>query len=463
MRRRDDLRQRLTRLPVVRVVGSETRGLVSDSFTLTIATAVETAGQMAQIALITNFVGLRAYGQFALVVASVAVASQFFDVQVPGTAVAYAAATRDDRVATAGIFRFSYVVDALAGLAGYVVVAALAPFVAPRLVGGNGATLFFLYGLTLLTASVETTSLAVLQFLGRFPSILWLTVFREVMRVALLVGFFIQFDSLTAGVAALVIVEVAFVLAALVVSGRVFRHRYRTALLRSSAWPRRDVRRSMLRMLVHTNFITYAKLVSSQAPTILLGVFRSPVEVGAFKVAMALAAGVGKPAEPASAAVLPRLSRLWVERRFTELRSLLIESTLLVFGLLATVGGLVFLFRSELTRIFAGGSTPAAFTVLLLAIAAQVVGGTLFWNSDLLFAARRADRASRCYASMALLLAIILPVLIWQFGATGAAAALLIATVAVNLMLTFAALSLFRSTRAAVSESVGLEAAEDGA
>jgi O-antigen/teichoic acid export membrane protein len=459
------VRQRLARLRALRAVGSETRGLVSDSFVLTIATAVETAGQMVQIALITNFVGLGAYGQFALVVASVAIASQFFDVQVPGTAVAYAATTRGDGMATAGIFRFSYLVDMLAGLAGYAIVAALAPFVAARLVGGNGATLFLLYGITLLTASVETTSLAVLQFLGRFPSILWLTVFREVMRVALLVGFFVKFDSLTAGVVALVIVEAAFVLPALVVSGRAFRRRYSTPLLRSSAWPRRDVRRAMLRMLVHTNFITYAKLVSSQAPTILLGAFRSPVEVGAFKVAMALAAGVGKPAEPASAAVLPRLSRLWGERRFSELRSLLVESTLLAFGLLATVGGLVFLFRSELTRIFAGGSTPAAFNVLLLAIAAQVVGGTLFWNSDLLFAARRADRASWCYASMALLLAILLPVLIWQFGAIGAAAALLIATVAVNLMLTFAAISLFRSTRAEVNKSVGLAeaAVQDGA
>lgn len=459
------MRQRLVRLPPVRAVGSETRGLISDSFILTVATAVETVGQMVQIALITNFLGLRAYGQFALVVASVAIASQFFDVQVPGTAVAYAATTRSDGVATAGIFRFSYLVDVLAGLVGYAVVLAVAPFVASRLVGGNGAILFLLYGLTLLTASVETTSLAVLQFLGRFPSILWLTIFRELMRVALLVGFFIQFDSLTAGVTALVIVEAAFVSAALVVSGRAFRQIYSTALLRSSAWPTGEVRRPMLRMLFHTNFITYAKLVSSQAPTILLGAFRSPVEVGTFKVAMALAAGVGKPAEPASAAVLPRLSRLWADRRFSELRSLLVESTLLAFGLLATVGGLVFLFRSELIRIFAGGSTPAAFNVLVLAISAQVVGGTLFWNTDLLFAARRADRASRGYLSMALLLAVLLPVLIWQYGAIGAAGALLIATVAVNLMLTVTAVSLFRSTRADVRGSVrrGENAVKDGA
>lgn len=436
-----------------RVLAPETRGLVQDSFVLSLGTAVATVGQMVQIALMTNFLGLKAYGQFALVVACIAVASRFFDVQVGSTAVAYASKTRDDAEATSGIFRFSYLVDGFAGLAGYAVVAAIAPLIADHLVGGHGPLLFFVYGLTLLTATVETTSLAILQFLGEFKKILWVTILREILRVALLSAFLGRFDSLSGAVVALVIVETVFVAAVVLVSGKAFDRSYALTLRRARSWPRPDVRRSMLRMIFHTNFITYAKLVSSQAPTILLGAFRGPVDVGAFKVAMALAAGVGKPADPAWAAALPRLSQLWNQRRFSELRALLVQSTLLAMGILAIGVSIVLLLRSELIRIFAGQHAPAAWAVLLLALSAQVVNGALFWNSALLIAARRANVASRSYVATGLLLVVLLPVLIRTLGATGAAIALLTSTVCGNIMLTVGALRMYREELTEMSAS----------
>jgi O-antigen/teichoic acid export membrane protein len=437
--------QRLGRLNPVRALASETRALVQDSFVLTLATMVATLGQMAQIALMTNFLGLRAYGQFALAVASVAIASRFFDVQVGSAAIAFAAKTPRDARATAAVFQFSYLVDTVAGIAGYAVVAALAPVIADRLIGPGGSTLFFVYGLTLLTATVETTSLALLQHLQRFSTILWLTVFRELVRVALLVGVLVLFDTLTSAAIALVVVEAAFCVAALATSNAVFRRHHAIGLLEHRSRLAAATRRSMLGMIFHTNFIAYAKLVSSQVPTILLGVLRSPVDVGAFKVATALAAGVGKPADPAWAAVLPRLSRLWNERRIAEVRTLLAQSTILAFGILATGAAAVVLLRHDLIRLFAGRSAPTAVDVLLLAVAAQVISGTLFWNSALLVAARRANLASRSYVASALLLLVLLPVMINAFGAVGAAGALLASAIAGNVLLTTAALALFRA------------------
>jgi O-antigen/teichoic acid export membrane protein len=424
----------------------ETRGLARDSFILSIGSVVATAGQMAQIALITHFLGLGDYGVLALTISVVAIVSRFFDVQVGNAAIAFATRTRNDPHATAGIFRFSYLVDAAAGVAGYAVVAALTPFVAHRLAGPQGRLLFLLYALTLLTSTVETTSLALLQFLRRFGSILALTVVRELLRVALLVSFLILFDSLKSAVIALIIVEGVFSVTALLSSGAALRKRYGQArLLRRAPAVDRATRRSMFAMILHTNFIAYAKLVSSQLPTILLGVFRSPVEVGAFKVAMALAAGVGKPADPAWAAVLPRLSRLWNEGRLAEARALVAESTALAFAILISGAALVVVLRDDLIKLLAGQTSSTAIDVLLLALIAQVLSGTLFWNSALLVAARRAGLASRSYVASALLLVILLPILTRAFGASGAAVALLASTITGNALLTLAAIRLLQT------------------
>jgi O-antigen/teichoic acid export membrane protein len=419
---------------------------VQDSFILTIASLVATTGQMAQIALLTHFLGLREYGVFALVVSAVAIINRFFDVQVGSTAIAFASKTARDPQATASIFRFSYVIDAAAGVAGYAVVVALAPTIGDRLAGPQGSTLFLLYGLILLTSTIETTSLAVLQLLRRFGGILRLTILREVLRGAFLVTFLLLFDTLQAAVIALVIVEGVFCVAALLTAVAAFKSRYGEHYF-ATRTPPIDVatRRSMLAMIFHTNFIAYAKLISSQVPTILLGVLRSPVDVGTFKIAMALAAGVGKPADPAWSAVLPRLSRLWNEGRIREAKSLVAQSTVLAVSVLASGAAVVIVFRDDLIRFFAGGEIPSgAVDVLLIGIAAQVISGTVFWNSALLIAARRARLASQSYAATALLLAVLLPTLIEAYGAEGAAVALLISTLAGNLMLTVAALGLLR-------------------
>src|SRR5688500_11055605 len=77
---------------ITRRLAPETRGLARDSFTLMLASGVATAGQIAQIALITHTLGLREYGIFATVVAFVAIVNRFFDVQVGDAMISQAAA-----------------------------------------------------------------------------------------------------------------------------------------------------------------------------------------------------------------------------------------------------------------------------------------------------------------------------------------------------------------------------------
>lgn len=420
----------------------ETRGLARDSFVLSLATLVTMTGYMLQIALITHLLGLAAYGLFALAVAFVEVVGRFFSLQVGDAAIAFASGKLEEEPrAAAGVFQIAYLAEIASGVLAFGVVAALAPFVGSSLVGEGGPRLVLLYGLTLVATAVAATSLSLLRLLGRFGTILRLTTLREVLRVAALATVLVVFGTLESVALAVVLLEALITVLGLGAAARAFARRSGGIRLATPALGAvRPLRRAMLGMMFHTNLVTYAKLVSAQGPTLLLGVLRPPVEVGAYKVATAIASAFGKPADPAWAAVMPRLSRLWAAGRVAEIRRLVTQATAIaVVGL----GALVLLataLREPLLRLFGGGAAVVAADILIVAVVAKALNGVVFWNTPLLYSAKRAAVASKAYVASAAALAPLLYLFIDAWGGLGAALALLVFTVQLNLWLTVSAL-----------------------
>ena len=73
-----------------------------------------------------------------------------------------------------------------------------------------------------------------------------------------------------------------------------------------------------------------------------------------------------------------------------------------------------------------------------------MVNGTLFWNSPLLYALKRAATASRIYIAASVVFVPILVLFVDRWGATGAAGALLVWSVVLNAGLTVGALRAMR-------------------
>jgi len=431
---------------IARRLSSETRGLARDTLVLAIGSVVTMAGYMTQIALVSHLLGLRQYGVLALTISFVEIVNRFFDVQVGDTAIAFGAEKmKTDVRGTAGVFQLGYLIDLAAGLAGFAVVAGLAPFAGSHLVGPEGPRLFMLYGLTLLASTAGTTSFSMLRLFGRFGTILRLTALREALRVGSVSSAIVVFGTLESVVIALVLLEAVIGVLAFVASNRAFaKWASGVRLWGVPVSSSRGIRRRMLAMILQTNFVAYAKIVSAQGPTLLLGVYRPPAEVGAFKIATAIAAAVGKPADPAWAAVLPRLAHLWTARRTAEIRRLIGQATPIAFVGLSLLGAVAIVLRDPLLRLFGGAGAVTATTVLILAVAAQIVNGSLFWNTPLIYSAKRAKAAMIAYVGSSAVLALLLWLLIREWGATGATAALLVFTVQLNVTLTVTALSLVR-------------------
>lgn len=429
------------RAAIRRARASELGGLAGDSFYVGIWQGAISVADLVQIALVTHALGLHQYGRLALVMSFVVLVGQFFDVRVGSAATTFGARrlqARDLGGAT-GVFQLSYLVDGTTGVLGFAVVAALAPFVGPHLVGAGGASLVLLFALTLLISTVDESSITVLRLLDRFKLIAMYTTGIEALRVAFLVGALLVSRSLMAILIALVAYDLVGAIANASAALLVFRRSTGGSLRRSALSAFRE-KRQMMRMLFHTNVVSYARLAQVQLPTLIVGAISGATQVGIFKVGTAGGAIVGRLSDPAYAAVLPRLSRMWAEGRVPEIRRLIGRVTILSASVMGVAFVALVLLREPVLRILGGSGGTAAGTVLVVVAAAQAVSGTLFWNPGFLFAAGRSGTVSVIALLGTLSQVALLIPLVLVFNATGAAVAFLVTMTGANLV--FALLSM---------------------
>jgi O-antigen/teichoic acid export membrane protein len=421
-------------------------GLAGDSFYVGIWQGAISIADLVQLALITHLLGLSEFGRLALAMSFVVLVGQFFDVRV-GSALTTFGMRRlvaGDADGLAAVSRLSYQIDVVTGIAGFGVVAIVAPFVGPHLVGGNGTWLILLYAVTLLVSTADESSITILRMLDRFQLIARYTVGLEVLRVGLVAGALVTSPTLLSVLLALVAFDLIQAAANLLAATGVFRFVLRRSLWQGSLSGFQE-RREMLRMVIHTNVVSYARIAQVQLPTLLVGILSTPTQVGLYKVGTAAGAIVGRLADPAYTALLPRISRLWATGRRGELRRLIKRATFISVPLMIVTALIVIVLRDPILRLLGGTGGEGAASVLILTCIAQAVNGALFWNVGVLYASGR-SRAVALVAVVVIVLQIaLLGSLVPFYGATGAAAALLVGTIISNVIATLFCLRAFRA------------------
>ena len=441
------------RLPIrgtffMRHLTLETRGLAKDTAILSIGKGATVLGMLAQITLLTHVLGLTKYGIFAIAVSFVALVDRFFDVDVTKAALTFGARFMPDEPRRlAGVFQLSYAVDGVLGVLGFTVVAIAAPFAGPWLVGDQGTLLFLLYGLTLLASTVDSSSMALLQVLDRYPTLTGLVIFREIMRVALVATAVLTFHSLVAVMIALVALDALVGVGGAWLATRAFRRRFDAhSLLRLHLGEARSVRRAMLGMVFQTNIIGYGRLAEAQLPALIVGAVSGPLEAGVFKLGMAGAIAMGQVSDPAWNAVMPRLARLWSAGRVSDVRRMLRQATFLAGGAMVALGTIAILLRFPILHAFGGKEAGAAAMVFTLGVIRTAVNGVFFWNDPLLYAAGRARLVRQIYLPSVGVMLVLCLVLTRNMGANGAAISVLISGVLANVGLVLAAMAVLASS-----------------
>ena len=236
----------------------------------------------------------------------------------------------------------------------------------------------------------RTSSCGLLDRFGLIATYSWSL---ELARVALIVGAIQFFDSLMAVVVAVVIATLAAGVVNAIVAARVFRSAHGLSLARSQLGdvrPRGTPSRCSGRCPTPSLSRTAGSCRRSFR-RLLLGAIAGATQTGIYKVGMAAATVVGKLIDPASAALLPRLSRLWSAGRLQRTAS-------------ADLPGLPHLGSGHVPGVRGGCRLPGSRSFAssaaarparrrarccVLGAATQALYGLVFWHSTLLFAADR--------------------------------------------------------------------------
>jgi O-antigen/teichoic acid export membrane protein len=416
---------------------TELGGLTGDALHVGVWQAAISVADLVQLSLITHILGLTEFGRLALAMSFVILVGQFFDLRVGAAATKFGSArlAAGEIEGFAGVLQLSYLLDGLTGVAGFAVVAGLAPLVGPSLIGDNGTALVILYACTLLISTVDESSVSVLRVMDRFRLLTWCGVALEALRIGLIGAALAISPSLTSVLLALIAYDLAAAAINLLLANHVFSRTFGRSFLQRSLSAFRE-KKQMVRMALHTNLVSYARLAQVQLPTLLLGAVGTATQVGVYKVGTAGGTIVGRLADPGYAAVLPRLSRLWASRRLDDIRSLIRASTVVSGAVVGVALIVVILLREPILRLLGGEGGGAAATVLVLAGIGQAVNGLFFWNTGLLYASGRSGSVAAISVLGTALQTALVVGLIPSLGADGAALALLVTLIATNIVAT---------------------------
>ena len=420
-----------------RLLGREARGFARDSAAVAVSSATVQLGHLVVVVVVTRSLGLAELGRFSLVVSFVALIGQFFDVRIDKAVITFGARRiPSDYPRLAEIVKFGYLVDASTGVLAFAVVAALSGLAGEALVGTDGTTLILLYAITLMLSFGDDTAKGILFLFSRFGVVAWFALGQEVVRIGLVVGALARFHSLRAVVVALVLVDLVAAVAYPMVASSVFARasggeRLRPVRRRAAPKDRRD----MVRMIFHTNLVSYAKVIQARGPTLLLGwLTGSAVGVGVYRIGMTAASLLGAVADPALKAVHPRIARLWAAGRRAEVVTLLKQTSRVSFPLMAGLASTLFLARRPLLEAAgAGADLERAADVLAVGMIGYAVSGALFWNTQFLLATGHSGRLALITLGTALAVLVpLLAILIDVAGVLGAALATSVSMVVMN-------------------------------
>jgi O-antigen/teichoic acid export membrane protein len=365
------------------------------------------------------------FGLYAVVVSSVSFLQLLLDLTVEEAMVKYGFrySAREEWGKLHRLVRAALAVKLAGGLLAALVLVALAP-VADRIFNGDGlATAFLVAALLPAVQAPEGIAANALILRGRYDLRgAFLAVGMALRLVALVVGARYGVVEAVIGLVAAQVVSTA----AIGVAGRLAVGRFPAAAPEPIGDDRREVRSFVVQSSIGTGLVSLRSWI---AP-LLLGVVSGPLQVGFFRVAQAPQAGFASLSSPVRLILLTEQTRDWERGRPDVVMRGLRRYTVGAALLMAVALPPFLVFMDDLVRlVFGAAYAPAADAARLILVAAalQLVYG---WSKSFPVSIGRPNLRIVAHGVEAAVLLPLVVVFGSLWGATGAAAAVLVSTVA---------------------------------
>jgi O-antigen/teichoic acid export membrane protein len=422
------------------------RSLLKNSSYLGASRIVAAVASVVTLALTGRALGVILFGVLILIHSYAQAASSLSKFQTWQIVIRYggqglaAGRPEDFKVATG----FSFGLDLMSGIVGMLVAMALLP-----LIGGwfgvpeRYMTVAVLYCLVIPTMQAMTPG-GVLRTLDRFDLLSWGGVVDPILRVILTAGAWTMKAPFEVYVAIWFATDLLGDLYQWWLTWRELRRRGMTDALRPTLHP--HSLKNAWRFAVRVNLASSLGAAWGPLARLIVGGLLGPASAGLYRVAATLSDSAQKPIDLLSRAFYPEVMKM--DPRTKRPWKLMLRGAALA-GIFAVAAILIVFFAGEqLIRLIFGKDFIGAYSALVVLIIAPLLAMVSFPMPPMLYALHRdqAPLISRIVGTVLYLL-MVAP-LTWRFGLAGAAAAFVIGTAVMVLVLAIQLLREYRVVRA---------------
>lgn len=397
------------------------RNVVGQSTWLYGGMAVAQVMGVAELAVLTRFLSLEAFGQLALIISYGATLNSLIDFRVWEALIKffneYYAAGEHEKAR--GVLRLCLTIDAGTGVIATVLMIATANLVAgPILKDASLGSEVMLYSLALLFATTAPTATGLLRVFQRFDLLGGMDAASGILLRSATIIAAVTTRSLQMVVLATVI---ARLIEGLLVNGlAIVETRKRIGRLLPTQPLLPEERKQILRFILGTNVLGTLKLLTSYVDILLLGYFGGPEVSGVYKVAVSASNLHDMLNTPITTIAYPEIVRARQESP-QKLRSTVKMLTLISGAITAASGVVLFLFAGTVIHLVSDNVAYAnAALYFRIMIVGNIVNGIFFSTGLLIMANERVWLVNRIHFARAIIGLALMATLIPWLGGLGA-------------------------------------------
>jgi O-antigen/teichoic acid export membrane protein len=317
---------------------------------------------------------------------------------------------------------FAFALDAISGVGGMIVAAALLPFIGRWIgIAADQLWLAMLYCTLLPTMGAATPS-GVLRALDRFDLISWSDTATPISRVILVAIAYAAGAPFVAYVAAWYVTDLGGDIYVWFLAWRELRRRGLTEGIRPTLKP--ETLPGAWRFAIHVNLNASVQAAWGPIARVAVGALLGPAGAALFRVASSLSDAASKPADLLAKAFYPEVVRMDLTSK--KPWKLMLRGTALASGaallaiLILLVGG------KPLISIVFGKDFLGAYDALVILMLVPLLSIFSFPLPPMLYALDRPDAPVTARLLGTLAFFVLIAPLSWEFGLVGAAVALVI-------------------------------------
>ncbi len=398
--------------------------VIRNSGYLFTGSTISAAMSMVQSILAARLLGAEAFGVLGIITVFASVINRLTSFRMGELVVSYVGEfdARDEPRRAAAALKLAALVEGGSSLVAFLLIVLLAPLGARYLAQDPGTSdLFMLYGLMVLAHLAVESATGLLQYLDKFRLQAGIQVTQSAVTLGLIVAASLTRSGLYAVVVAYlagkVVWGVAVSMAAWVAATRHWGRGWWRAPLTSIA----NRRPAMLRFAVSTNLTGTLTLVTRDSEVLWLGALTSPLQVGYYKVTLAILNLLLIPVQPLISTTFREVAREMAAKAWANVRYLLRSGTLIAGAYSAFAAVALAILGGWVVSLWGTDFLPDSYRALLVLLIGATVVNSFYWNRTALLPLGLPEYPTKVTLVGALVKVVAILILVPALGAVGMA------------------------------------------